>query len=295
MRSILLVHLFLLLGLLVSAPLRAQDACAFEPSAKQIEKLTRERAAIQAFSLQEKSVSTTTWFPVQWHVMRDFQGGPSEFFSRADVDAQMAELNRQFLPAGIQFYECGPELYVDDYNLHSFYIGRDSILTNNYDIAGVINLYYVNQIYFSYPNGQYCGYAYFPGDPDHIVLAKGCLAFDPTLLTHEMGHFFTLYHTHGKTNNTLTDELVDGSNCATAGDDVCDTPADPNLLNGGIANCAYVGGQVDIQLDTFMPLVDNIMSYAPAYCTDALTAIAHGLRGGHFTGLPQLLDQCALR
>ena len=47
-----------------------------------------------------------------------------------------------------------------------------------------------------------------------------------TTLSHELGHYFDLYHTHETSFGT---ECPSGSNCQSAGDMVCDTPADPNL------------------------------------------------------------------
>ena len=80
-----------------------------------------------------------------------------------------------------------------------------------------------------------------------------------------------MFHTHGKTNNGTTDELVNGSNCESAGDNVCDTPADPNL-NGKVSrDCLYTGGASDANGDPFDPDPRNIMSYSRKECRDVLT------------------------
>ena len=77
-------------------------------------------------------------------------------------------------------------------------------------------------------------------------------------LPHELGHFFSLAHPfvgweeqpwdvniHGSTVNQFTSpdgqtpvELVDGSNCETAGDKICDTAAD-YLFGFGWENCNF--------------------------------------------------------
>jgi hypothetical protein len=75
-----------------------------------------------------------------------------------------------------------------------------------------------------------------------------------------------LYHTHGKTNNGTTDELVNGSNCLTAGDDVCDTQADPNLLTTTNSSCVYLGTARDQNNQLYVPDTHNHMSYAPKSC-----------------------------
>ena len=81
------------------------------------------------------------------------------------------------------------------------------------------------------------------------------------VFSHEMGHFFGLEHTFG---GDIT-ELADGSNCATAGDLVCDTPADPyspgDEQDAYITNCVYTYGAIDGNGDYYSAMVNNIMSY----------------------------------
>gem|GEM_PF-2255437 len=87
-------------------------------------------------------------------------------------------------------------------------------------------------------------------------------------MAHEMGHCFGLYHTHQGGN-----ELVDGSNCGSAGDFVCDTPADPNLNDAGnMSGCTYVGTSTDANGDSYSPDPTNIMSYAPASCRQGFSS-----------------------
>jgi len=60
-------------------------------------------------------------------------------------------------------------------------------------------------------------------------------------------------------------ECVDGSNCSSAGDYICDTAADDN---GGFANnCSYTGGGTDnCNGNPYAPNEDNIMSYSHNWC-----------------------------
>ena len=76
-------------------------------------------------------------------------------------------------------------------------------------------------------------------------------------MLHEIGHYFGLYHTFESVANG--EEFADGSNCATAGDLICDTQADPNGSNTG----CHLDPQVnDPQTNLmFEPPVCNIMSY----------------------------------
>lgn len=69
---------------------------------------------------------------------------------------------------------------------------------------------------------------------------------------------------------------MNGSNCALAGDFICDTPADPNLAgkvsyNTLTKKCSYTGTAKDANGESFKPMVENIMSYSRPQCTDSLT------------------------
>lgn len=81
---------------------------------------------------------------------------------------------------------------------------------------------------------------------------------------------FGLYHTHDKRGQGT--EYVDGSNCANAGDLVCDTPADPQLSSGNVnEQCQYIGTDKDPKGDTYNPDPKNIMSYSRKACRTVFT------------------------
>lgn len=67
-------------------------------------------------------------------------------------------------------------------------------------------------------------------------------------------------------------ENINGSNCSTCGDYVCDTPADPCLLGKVDAFCQYIGG------GGYTPLVDNYMSYSGLCRTDFTNGQANRVR-----------------
>ena len=95
---------------------------------------------------------------------------------------------------------------------------------------------------------------------------KGWVAtqfFVPEVIAHETGHFFGLFHTH---MTSFGAELVDGSNCASAGDRICDTPADPNLSNGVSTICSYTGNETDANGQAYVPDTLNYMSYTRLSC-----------------------------
>ena len=82
--------------------------------------------------------------------------------------------------------------------------------------------------------------------------------------------FFGLLHTHDIRNGK---ELVNRSNCSTAGDLFCDTPADPQLsrftVNG---SCTYTGTVTDLIGDAYSPNTHNFMSYSRKSCRDEFSS-----------------------
>ena len=114
------------------------------------------------------------------------------------------------------------------------------------------------------PPIQVAGYAYFPGGEDFIVISKQSLG----AVTHEMGHFFGLYHTF---ETQFGQELANGSNCITAGDLICDTPADPGASNTAPPDCQLLPYTQDINGDWYVPHIGNIMSYYSDDCTCGFT------------------------
>ena len=82
-----------------------------------------------------------------------------------------------------------------------------------------------------------------------------------------MGHYFGLPHTFSTSDGN---ELVDGSNCSTAGDGICDTPADPFVDGDDVSS--YINGDdvfyymgKDINGEYYSPLIGNYMSYYSGY------------------------------
>lgn len=195
---------------------------------------------------------------------------PTEISTEALI-GEINSANRYFTQAGIKFFNCGSPRYIEGRESYNTAQG-DNLNRQNY-VPNTINVYYVDDVTTN--NGEsLCGYARFPwsGQPSnrYIVMSKlgGCLINGSTL-AHEIGHFYGLLHTH-ETFGGL--EYVNGSNCETAGDGLCDTPADPNLGNGYVDNnCNYNGTIVDPLGDPYRPSVANVMSYAPSQCVNRLS------------------------
>lgn len=114
------------------------------------------------------------------------------------------------------------------------------------------------------------GYAYYPGTPDPIDgVVVHYYVFGRTgnvapghygrTGTHEVGHYFGLWHTFDYSGNC---DGSDTSNCLTAGDYVCDTPADNNPDFG----CpAFVNDCADTPVDN-PDQTENYMDYGDDDC-----------------------------
>lgn len=129
-----------------------------------------------------------------------------------------------------------------------------------------INMYFTNTVEVA-SLGQVGGYAYFPGGPDVALIKGGTPQEMKLIISHELGHFFGLYHTF---EDDFGAELVDASNCGTSGDLLCDTRADPYFNGGPYASdntCNVLPEAQDANGDWYMPPSNNIMSYYSANCT----------------------------
>lgn len=89
-----------------------------------------------------------------------------------------------------------------------------------------LNVWIVRSIYP--PSGALSSYPSDVGQPnDGIVLIASNLLGQPTLLTHEVGHYLGLYH-------TFEGGSCINNNCLLDGDFICDTP--PDAINYGACN-----------------------------------------------------------
>lgn len=152
------------------------------------------------------------------------------------TDDMLATLNNSFSPASIQFVK--------------LCVNAASSRSSTNDLPYAINVYIDPGVTTPYARKIGANALYLP---PRLSNSES--------LTHEMGHCLYLLHTH---DAFACFELVNGSNCSTCGDLVCDTPADP-LLSGANkvdANCNYIGTAVDANGDPYHPDTHNWMSYA---------------------------------
>lgn len=245
----------------------------------------------------------TTCIPIRVHIVRHSDGTGG--VTMQAINEGLAELNQYYLVAGIEFYLCGetPD-YLDNDTFYEFEDSEENAMANAaVEVNNALNLYFVNTI--TIPGfGNAAGYAYFPFNSiisTRVIIDFTYANFSNTMV-HEMGHWFSLYHTFEGTSNgpnTSNAENVarppsPNANCSDHGDLICDTQADPGFTGSAStwdwATCSYIGTATDANGELYTPDIDNIMSYYPSQCQDPYvftpeqyTRIEQGLisRQGH--------------
>lgn len=243
-----------------------QAGCGTELTSKDIAyyKKLKENGGLIA-EARQFDVETQKFVGITAHIVQ-LSNGTGGLSETQLLDA-IEYLNESYDAMNITFFLAGAINYINDDVFYDFDASQEAQLTGAYNVENTINIYFFNSL--SSGSSALCGYAYFPATGrDHVMMANGCTVNRGSTLPHELGHYFNLFHTHGKSNTGTTDELVDGSNCDSAGDDVCDTSADPNLSGRVNGDCQYIGENVDGNGDRFSPNPRNFMSYAPGQCRE---------------------------
>ena len=207
-----------------------------------------------------KSLLSDSTVPVKFHFI-----SYSDSTETTDSTIAFNELSisgEYFKNAGIIFKHCGNIDYIYDDEFASFEKLKDELICNQRDFPNVINIYFLPEL-FKEENGssiEFCGYTYLNGTKNRVLINNSCLE-NSTTLAHELGHYFSLLHTHEIMYGI---EYVNGSNCDETGDFFCDTPADPGLnINNTLSNCVYIGQELDPLGQGYYPSTENIMSYNP--------------------------------
>tara|TARA_R110001583_G_scaffold144481_1_gene296438 strand:+ start:3438 stop:4571 length:1134 start_codon:yes stop_codon:yes gene_type:complete len=215
-------------------------------------------------SSQSKSSAHTIYsIPIKAHIIRT--SGGTDGLNDGELKAAIATLNSIFSESSLEFILYGEINYIDNDNFYHFKSNEEKALVETNNLSGLVNIYFTDYIENT-SDESICGYAHNEENYDVIIMNNSC-ATNGTSLAHELGHFFSLIHTHGIYNDQLTKEFVNGKNCNEEGDQICDTPADPKLTSKNQNNfCRYIGDEKDCNGDTFTPDTGNIMSYSMKGC-----------------------------
>lgn len=267
----LFISFYVIVSLTVSAQIIDQPAfvCATE-SLSLGERQTLEAEAALALRIK-KAGPTITYVPIRPHIIRKSDGTGG--YSMASLNNVMALTNKYYLQngVGIQFYFAGttPD-YIDNDVLYAQYRqDTDDATVAPRDVNNALNQYYIHQ----FNTIGLGGYAKFPANN---VASTRTIILDENsdddmgnrLVPHELGHTFNLLHTHEPYYGYELVTRGAGANCATAGDLVCDTPADPyGRFAGATSTCVagcpptYICSFNDTQGNRYTPSTTNIMSY----------------------------------
>ncbi|MDI6803227.1 MAG: T9SS type A sorting domain-containing protein [Bacteroidota bacterium] len=235
-------------------PMKSQELCGVIPE----EGMTFQKAVPYA-SLQELSSYRPAWtrhIKLSVHIVRYSNG--SGGISQSTINTAVQQLNSAYSTAQIAF-EIANTYYIDNdtYAYLDNEAERIALMAINVQPA-TINVYFV-------PGAAgISGAAYQPGIRLIVVNAY---ATNGTTFPHEVGHNLFILHTHdetyGKERITRVDIPNCTANCSSAGDLLCDTPADPNLYGNVNANCQWTGSGTDPCGHTnYNPDTRNYMSYA---------------------------------
>jgi len=229
-KTLLLITFF---GLLTSLELKAQQCGT--PQTTNFPS-TQRTIVKQNFLNNNESIC----FNVFYHIVRQNNG--SGGINASLLDNITEKLNLAFNPHSLYVKNLG-----FDYINNTTYYNIDDSGGNNSEFNALvqinnkpnaINIYIVNNAV------SYAGRA--NGILSQALVIESSWA-NTQVMSHEVGHCLDLWHTFQgtATNTSGCAEAIDGSNCTTCGDYVCDTPADANTGNS----------------DGYSPNMDNIMSY----------------------------------
>ena len=207
----------------------------------------------------------TQYVKITVHIVRYSNGTGGIPISR--ITNSINDLNTHVASTGLEFFIHGDIIYLDSDEYAECTSGESDALRQINPVTGSANIWFVPIC------PDFCGRSSFPFSPvQGTIMANDCVDtwWNDSTFSHELGHYFHLFHTH---ETYYGAECVNGSNCSTSGDLICDTSADPNL--SGLVNdsCFYTGTEVDPcgSGQQYDPPTLNLMSYSQKLCRDFFT------------------------
>ena len=242
------------------------------------------------------------FIPLKFHLIARDNG--SGRITTDDVFDQVCTINETFKDLNIQFY------IKDGFNIvnSSRIYDSPTILTIQSEMnairdAGAVNIFVVREAQNPMSNRPGNTLGFYDSQRDWIVVERGEIEMGGMTLPHELGHFFSLPHPfngwdaepydaakHGSpakevSTGGVPTEYVDGSNCETAGDMICDTPADYLYFSEiDNINCRYKVPMIDPKGDTLQADPTLIMSYFLDRCMNRFSPMQAALMTVDYNG-----------
>jgi hypothetical protein len=209
----------------------------------------------------------TLYIPITIHLVGTDEG--EAHFPLQQVLDELCELNQAYAGAEIYFFLGNGVNYI---NNTDWFKGNDPVgMMNTNNVNNTVNCYIIGA-----SNSDFLGFYSSSGDAVSMN-RQGLKNWDP-LFPHELGHYFSLYHTFLGWENMAWDfstpapeyvggykvERVDLLDCEIAGDGFCDTP--PDYLSGTVYPCNFNEESILTQTDptgtAFQSDCSLIMSYS---------------------------------
>jgi hypothetical protein len=278
---------------IVSAQWCGTDQAALQPflDANLKAMVTAERGAVK-------------YVPVTFHLVANAAGNGR--VEEENVLKQVLNFNTSYADQNVVFYIDHFNYFDNDavYNTPSSTLARTQMRLRKDNNS--VNIYICNSA--DSGSGPGVTLAYYDPQEDWIVTRKNEVNGASKTLSHEVGHFFSLAHTHAgwdcfpftltdytnpvsvdftkacddQGNGSLLIELHDRSNCATAGDKICDTPEDYNLGLFYQPGCTDNTVIKDKNGEVIKPLTTNYMSYYSDCDTNVFSATQKTLMNTDF-------------
>lgn len=261
MKKVLLL-LCVLAGFTTPAFSQAWCSTPFEPSKLPASAYTSTN---QAAKLNRTTANNTCYYVrVFFHLVRNSDGSGGQPISV--VAQEMGFLSATYSPNRIYFINTGfDEIRNTDFQNNIDQNKYNSII-NTQVVSNALNVYLLD-------NSSNFNSGLASGNPGRAVVIGGAVSgqnLTPSaVVAHELGHCLGLYHTF---EESMGPELVDRSNCTTAGDLVCDTPAESrSYVFTENSSCVYTTNYQDANGQTYTPDLRNVMDYMRPSCLEHFT------------------------